>query len=275
MNRGILGVLVVGLLLLVGCGGQSADPLGIDGVWENTQSITPSRLEIDGNQFTMINYNRHQNLRHWLSVYENDPGFDEIEPGEIDSGAFFRLTGRNINDGADGDLYEYAIELILESEWATTIERIPTQRKTIWFMKAGVGGEVARTAQAFEEMIELYEHEPGFAIAENSGITQGEDMDFDTFYLLTGTAADETYVYRIRVLSVDTRDVYKHITGYVRNFSIDVSFTTRQERYGTFTLLNDGRKEVVWGDTGNVQISDFDRTPNTITFSWTRYQRAD
>ena len=283
MIRKTLGILAISLLFLalVGCSGQNTDPYNlngvqnsnpycINGVWENTGNIESRRVEINGNQFIMTT-NIRGHIASFISdnVYENEPGFDEIEVGEVCFDTYFLLTGRNVNPDV------YRIEIRHVSEHETIVERIPTQRKTIIFMQVDESGAIARTAQGFEEWIELYKHEPGFAIAENIEFTRRYEMDFHTFYLLTGTVVDETYVYSIVVLSADTREVYKFIMGNVRQIAFEYFTDSQTQRDGTFILMDDGHKEVIWSDTGNVQVFDFDRTPNTITFAGRRYQRAD
>ena len=280
MIKKTLWILAVSLVFLVGCGGQNNDsgnlngiqnsaPHNIDGVWEYTQINESRRLEINGNQFVMTICNRSYSWPIGSErMYEDYPIFDAIEVGEIDFDTYFLLTGRSVNPDV------YKIEITSVSQHETIIERIPTRRKSIWFMQVDEHGALARTAQNFEELIELYKHEPGFAIAENIEFTRHSEIDFHTFYLLTGTEVDENYVYRIVVFSADTREVYELITGYVKNISFRYINLTTTRRDGTFILMDDGRKEVIWNDTWNVELFNFDQTPNTITFAGRRYQRG-
>jgi len=283
MFKKIAVVFAVALLFLAGCGSQNSDPYNmneaqnpdpynINGIWQCTSTVESRRVEINGNQFVMTIYSPSPDTWTFGSdrVHENAPGFDEIEVGEIDFDTYFLLTGRS----AGPDVYRIEITSVAEHE--AIIERIPTRRITIWYMQVDEHGAIAHTAQNFEELIELYEHEPGFAIAENIEFTRHYEMDFYTFYLLTGTVVDETYVDRIVVLSADINEVYDFISGYVKDVSLRYVYNlTATQRDGTFILMDDGRKEVIWGDTGNVQVFDFDRTPNTITFAGIRYQRVD
>jgi len=282
LKKIICTLVVAGALTLVGCGEQSdvqigleqqfeppyvpqgvvqnPDPHNINGVWETNFN----RLKIDGERFVLTTYS--QQWGQSLQIAEGDPGFDVLEVGEIDFDTYYIITGRNV--GYD----VISVEITNVSQWQTVLERVPVQRRSITIMRVNETGAVAITAPNFSEHFEFYEHEPGFALIEEKGIERNGDIDFDTFYLLTGIEVNETYVYRLRVLDVFTRQVNRNIMGYTRSASIVHNIST--QRSGTFILLDDGRKEVIWSDTGNVRVYNFDRTPNTITFAGLRYQRA-
>ena len=268
MIRKALGIFAVSLLFLAGCGGQNAGPHNINGMWEISNGLwehhphLSRRVEINGNQFVMTIYNRSHSQQ---SINENEPGFDEIEVGEIDFDTYFLLTGENVNP----DVYKVEITNVMES--STIVDRIPTQVINIEFQMLDANDR--HVFHRYPHYIRLYENEPGFALAQNIEFTWGEDIDFHTHYLLTGIKVNEAYVNRIMVFGPHLTQGNRNIREYSKQFSF-AYFSTAQ-RYGTFTLMDDGRKEVIWGDTGDVQLFHFDRTPNTIHFAGWRYQRAD
>ena len=272
-----LFALAIILLLLVGCGGQNQDyneeqheeynpdPHGLSGVWEHI-GHRPRRLEISGTDFILTTYN-HNRVMSVHELTENDPGFDEFETGEIDSDTYFALTGRNV----DPDVYKIEISSVLQ--WQTIIESIPRQRISIWYRKVDDSGALALTAQNFEEYLRIYDDEPGFALIVNNDPGRGGSLDFDTYYQLTGTKADENYVYRIAVDSFTHVYFTQDVWGDTQQIMFTYSTTLRRD--GRFILMDDGRMEVIWNDTGSVQVYYFDRTPNTITFAGLRYQRVE
>jgi len=270
LKKIICTLVFAGALTLVGCGAenepqgvvQNPGPYNINGVWETNLNW----LEIDGNRFVLTTYT-HQQWGQFLEVLEGDPGFDKLEVGEIDFDTYYILTGRNV--GYD----VISVEITNVSQGQRILERVPVQRRNISIITVDETGFMTGPFN-FAEHFDFYEHEPGFAIIEEKGIERNGDIDFDTFYLLTGIEVNETYVYRIRVLDVFTRQTHQNIMGYIRHAIISYNASTSTQRSGTFILLDDGRKEVIWNDTGNVRVYNFDRTPNTITFAGLRYQRA-